>query len=45
MEPLNVAALIIFVSLLAAALEIFGLFRFTTCLRGLPKRRPPDGLS
>ncbi len=47
MEPLNVAALVIFVSLLvsAATLEIFGLFRFTTYLRALPKRRPTTGSS
>lgn len=46
-EPLNLAALIILVSLLAlaAALEIFGLFQFTTYLRSLLKRRPPTGSS
>ena len=43
MEPSHVGALVVFVLLLsAAALELFGTWRFTAYLRSVAKRRPPN---
>jgi hypothetical protein len=47
MQPLNVLALVILVSLLsvAATLELFGALRSAAYLRDLLRRQPPDELS